>query len=179
MNFEEILTDRLILRKISDETYDEIFKTYTDEEIKDLLGIDTEEALIKEKAKYQGGIASHNKKILYFQLLDKETKKIIGWCGFHTWYIDHFRAEIGYGLFDEHYKRKGLMSEAIFPIINYGFEQMNLHRIEAFISPYNDASLKLIKKLNFKEEGLLREHYYTNNKSEDSMVFGLLKHEFE
>ncbi len=44
----------------------------------------------------------------YHQLIDKKTNKVIGWCGFHTWYTDHNRAEIGYGLFDDNYIIKGI-----------------------------------------------------------------------
>ena len=56
------------------------------------------------------------------------------------------------------------MTEAIIPILDYGFEQMKLQRLEAMISPENPASLCLFKKLNFKEEGHLREHYIVDGK---------------
>lgn len=69
------------------------------------------------------------------------------------------------------------MPEAISAIIDYGFVQMNLHRIEAFIGPNNEASLSLVKKYLFIQEGHLREHYCKNGKMEDSLVFSILKHE--
>ena len=93
--------------------------------------------------------------------------------------MDHERAEIGYGLFGDEYKRQGLMSEAILPIIEYGFIEMKLNRIEAFIGPENIASIKLINKLNFVKEGQLREHYCENNRVEDSIVYSLLRKEYE
>ena len=179
MKFEEIHTERLILRKISEDTYHELFKHYSDQDIKLFLGLSSDEALEKEKIKYKsGGMSTYNKKILYFQLLDKVNQSIIGWCGFHTWYIDHYRAEIGYGLYDDSYKRKGLMTEAIQPVVAYGFNQMNLHRIEALVAPYNEPSLKLIQKLNFKKEGVLKQHYLVDGKHEDSVIYGLLKPNF-
>ena len=109
--------------------------------------------------------------------MDKSTEKIIGWCGFHTWYLDHFRAEIGYGLFDENFKNKGIMTEAMKAILEYGFKQMKLHRIEAFIGTYNIPSLKLVEKFGFTKEGILRNHYLKNNVLEDSAVFSLLQKE--
>lgn len=93
--------------------------------------------------------------------------------------MDHERAEIGYVLFEADYNRKGLMSEAIGPIIEYGFKQMKLNRIEAFIGPKNQASIQLISKLNFVKEGQLREHYCENNRVEDSIVYSLLRKEYE
>lgn len=57
----------------------------------------------------------------------------IGWCGYHTWYIDHRRAEIGYAIRSDEYKAQGIMTEVMNAVLRYGFEVMNLHRIEAFI----------------------------------------------
>ena len=181
MKFEEIYTERLILRKLTQECFDYIHSEMTQEDQLKILGLESNKELLKEKEKYKNGLSSHNKKFLYYQLIDKKAKEIIGWCGFHTWYTDHNRAEIGYGLFRDDYKNKGLMSEAISPIIDYGFMQMKLNRIEAFIEPENIASIKLIKKLNFVKEGQLREHYYNykNDRIEDSMVYSLLRREYE
>ena len=89
-------------------------------------------------------------------------------------YPDHFRAEFGYWLFSEEVKNKGYMSEVAQPIITYGFEKMNLHRIEAMVGPYNIASLKIIEKLGFSKEGLMKAHYLRDGIFEDSLVFALI-----
>ena len=179
MKFEELKTDRLKLRKLTAEVFDYVYQHLSEDQQMDFLGLNSKEALETERSKYKKGFETFNKKFLYFQLIEQESHKIIGWCGYHTWYVDHDRAEIGYGLFGEEYKRKGLMSEAITPIIKYGFETMKLHRIEAFVEPKNEASIRLITKLNFVKEGVLREHYFSNNQMEDSIVYSLLKHEYE
>jgi len=178
MVFEEIITDRLILRKLTQETFDSIYTDLSQEEQLEILGLSSIEELLKEKEKYTLGLSTYNKKFLYHQIINLQTNKIIGWCGFHTWYIDHNRAEIGYGLFDDHHKGKGIMTEAISKIINYGFTDMNLERIEAFVSPTNTPSINLLKRMNFKKEGLLKHHYYHNNKMDDSLVFALLKSDY-
>ena len=181
MIFEELITDRLILRKLTQESFDAIYSDLSQDEQLNILGLNSIEKLLEEKEKYKKGLSTHNKKFLYFQLLEQESRKIIGWCGYHIWYLDHKRAEIGYGLFENDYKGKGLMSEAIIPIVDYGFIRMELNRIEAVIEPKNKASIKLINKLNFVKEGHLREHYYNdeNNKMEDSIIFALLKSEYK
>ena len=179
MKFEEILTDRLILRKFTQEIFDSIYADLSQDEQLDILGLNSIEKLLEEKEKYKKGLSTHNKKFLYHQLIDKKTSAIIGWCGFHTWYIDHNRAEIGYGLFDDNYKSNGIMSEAIVSIVNYGFSNMNLERIEAFVSPNNSHSIKLLKRMNFMKEGFLKHHYFHNGKMEDSIVFALLKSEYK
>lgn len=178
MMIETLSTDRLILRKLTQEVYDHVFNNYTDQELQSFFGLATQEQLKKEKEKYSKGLSTYNRTFLHFQLIDKATNKIIGGCGYHTWYIDHARAEIGYDIKDESYKRKGLMSEAVKKIIEYGFNTMNLHRIEALVGPNNTASLKIINSMGFIKEGHLREHYFKNGNIEDSVVFSLLKQEY-
>ena len=102
----------------------------------------------------------------------------MGWCGYHKWYTRHNRAELGYMLNREEFKQQGYMKESLPFVIKYGFNKMNLHRIEAMIEPGNIPSLRLVKSVGFKEEGLLREHYNKNDMMEDSLMFGLLKSEF-
>ncbi len=179
MEFEALTTNRLKLRKLTPEVFDYIYQDLSEAEQIAFLGLHSSQELAIERAKYKEGLWTHNKKFLYFQVLAKENGKIIGWCGYHTWYLDHDRAEIGYGLFADADKGKGLMSEAIIPIIAYGFNEMGLNRIEAFISPENIASNKLVQKMNFVKEGQLRQHYRDNNRIDDSLVYSLLSSEYE
>ena len=70
------------------------------------------------------------------------------------------------------------MSEAILPIVAYGFNEMNLNRMEAFVGPDNEASQRLVKKLGFQQEGHLKQHFFKNNIYHDSIVFGLLRKDY-
>jgi [ribosomal protein S5]-alanine N-acetyltransferase len=178
MHFEILTTEHLKLRKLTPEVFDYIYIAFSNQELLHFLGLETEVELDKEKEKHKKGISTFNRSFLYFQIIDKKTDKTIGWCGYHTWYLDHNRAEIGYGLYDENYKRKGHMSEAMKPILDFGFNKMNLNRIEAFLSVENLPSLKLVTKFGFTKEGLLRNHYFKNGVMEDSAVFSLLKNEY-
>ena len=175
MIFETLETDRLILRKLTDEVYQYLLKNCTDTEIMEHLGFKTAEELAKEKPKFTQGYTSYGKTLLLFQLIDKTSNTVIGWCGYHTWYTPHFRAEIGYVLDDNEFKNKGLMTEALKRIIEYGFNDLNLHRIEAFVGKDNPPSLKLMNKFGFVQEGHLKEHYNNKGVLEDSLLFALLK----
>jgi ribosomal-protein-alanine N-acetyltransferase len=72
---------------------------------------------------------------------------------------------------------KGFMIEAIYPIIDFGFKEMNLTG-SGIVGPENTASLRIMKSLGFTEEGRLREHYNKNDRLEDSLIFSLLKSEY-
>lgn len=176
MQFEFLSTDRLHLRKIEDEAYEDLLRQASDEELIELFGFGPDD-LVRERDRAIKGFATFNKTLLIFHLIEKHTNQVIGWCGYHTWYRNHDRAEIGYALNDENHFGKGYMSEALECILRYGFEQMNLHRIEAMVGPDNLASLQLMKKFGFKKEGVLRSHYFVDGKFDDSVVFGLLKNE--
>lgn len=178
MNFNILPTERLLLREMNPEVYNHVFSTYPDEELKYFFGLRSDKELVQKKQTWENGLTMFNKSFLYFQLLQKESGANIGWCGFHTWYFQHFRAEIGYVLTDDTQRGNGYMKEALPGIIRYGFEKMNLHRIEAFIGPANTPSLKLLNRMGFVKEGHLREHYFKDGNIEDSVLYALLKNEF-
>jgi ribosomal-protein-alanine N-acetyltransferase len=175
MNIANLKTDRLLLKKISPEVMDFVFTSYSDEELLAFFGLNDSNALTKEKTKWEKGLTTHNRSFLYFLLVDALTQQTIGWCGYHTWYTDHDRAELGYGLYLDELKQKGLMSEALEAIIDFGFTEMNLHRIEALTATYNLASIRTLKKFNFQKEGVLKEHYLWEGKYEDSVIYGLIR----
>jgi ribosomal-protein-alanine N-acetyltransferase len=178
MEFEVLTTERLLLRKFTAEGFTYLFENYSDDEIKDQLGLTTEEELLKEKEKVQGGYTTYDRTILHFRLIVKKTREVIGGAGYHNWYQAHRKAELGYALTKEEHKRKGYMTEAISTILDYGFNTMNLNRIEACIGPANTASLSLINKYRFTKEGYLRQHYIRGEDIQDSVIFSLLKEEY-
>lgn len=178
MQFEYIETERLKLRKITPQVMEYVYNSLTDDETMAFFGLTSIEALEKERFKFRNGLATFNKSYLNFIIIDKQTNRAIGSSGYHTWYLDHNRAEIGYALYDDTNKRKGYMSEAVAAILAYGFTEMKLYRIEAMVADYNTASVRILEKFGFVHEGRLREHYNVNGKMEDSVLYGLLKKEF-
>lgn len=141
----------------------------------DFYGIETQAQLDKELSMLELGTDNYKMKVRYWDLILKETGKTIGSAGYHMWIFAHNRAEIGYNLYHDEHKRKGLMTETLRAIITHGIDVMNLTRIEACIGPDNVASIRLAKNFGFEEEGLLRKHY----NGEDSIMFSLLKEDWE
>ncbi|MFY7734872.1 MAG: GNAT family N-acetyltransferase [Bacteroidia bacterium] len=173
-----IETQRLKLTGYTCQDMTFIFENFSRDEIKKILGHRTDEDYQIEEYKYKNGYASYNRAFILFLLTERTTQSIIGRCGLHNWNKEHHRAEIGYNISDENFKRKGLMTEAVSSIIDYGFNELNLHRIEALVGSNNIPSLKIIESQHFTKEGLLRQHYYLANKYEDSIVFSILYKEY-
>jgi len=169
--FPVIETERLVLRKISAEDAEDIFKLRTNEEamkyIKKpkLQSIDDVLELIK---------VMNNPDRIQWGITIKNENKVIGSIGYHRIINEHYRAEIGYML-DPAYWKTGLMSEAVAKAIDYGFTKMGLHSIEAIIDPDNVASRATLKKFNFIKEAYYKENFFFEGDFFDSEVYSLLK----
>lgn len=168
-------TERLLLRNFTSAVYEYLFTQCTDDEIQKEFGLTSTAELENEKQRFAEGYYANFKNINWFQLIDKTTGKIVGYCGFHIWYKKHSRAEIGYYLLSDEYKQKGLMTEAVSFVLNYGFNIMKLNRVEAFAEPNNIASIKTLTKFGFEKEGYCKEHYYENGVFDDSVLLALLR----
>lgn len=179
MHFETITTKRLLLQALTPEVIRYIFENHDKVEIKKILGHRSEEDYQKEEYKYRNGYASYNRGFKMFQLTDPDSGTIIGRCGIHNWNAEHSRAEIGYVMHDERFRRQGLMSEAVQAVIDHGFNDMRLNRLDAMVGPENTPSLKLMEKFHFVQEGVLRQHFWTGSAFEDSVLFSKLREEYE
>ncbi|MBC5775103.1 GNAT family N-acetyltransferase [Pontibacter sp. KCTC 32443] len=172
-------TERLYLRELNPEVYKYLFTECNSSRIAEYLGLSTSKEVETEREKYNQGMETFYSTFLSFHILDKQRGNVLGKCGFHTWIPSHRRAEVGYELYADENKGKGYMTEALGAILKYGFEQMNLHRIEAYIASYNIPSAKLLQRFGFTQEGNARGHYVVNGVNEDSLLLSLLQPEYE
>jgi len=107
----------------------------------------------------------------------KGQQNIIGTLGFNNFTRAH-RANIGYELKFEHWN-KGYMTEALKEVIDYGFNQLEINRIEAEVMQGNISSEKLLLKLNFTKECVLRQWMFWNQNYYDMSMFSLLRSEYQ
>lgn len=107
----------------------------------------------------------------------KGQKTVIGLFGFGNWSV-HNRAMLGYDLAHEHWG-KGIGTEAAQVIIRFGFEKMELNRIDADTIEDNHESRRLLEKLGFTCEGIRREYSLEDDgKYHGSTINGLLRSEY-
>jgi len=97
----------------------------------------------------------------------------IGTCTLFRFDARHRRAELGYALRSELWGR-GLAREAASVALDWAFRTLRLHRIEADIDPRNDASRRILQRLGFASEGVLRERFFVGDTATDTEIFGLL-----
>ncbi len=87
-------------------------------------------------------------------------------------------ADIGYAVDENHYG-KGIATQSVKKVLQLTFDNSPLRKIIAYVHIDNIASCRVLEKLGFVKEGLLREHYIINDKPVDEAVYGLLRNEWE
>lgn len=111
-----------------------------------------------------------SKKSLSWGIFEKGRDKLIGFIGFWRMDLKNLRAEIGYMIHPE-FEGKGLMTEALHVALEYGFQTLKLHTIEADVNPKNEKSIGLLLKFNFVKEAHFKESYYFNGKFLDAEIY--------
>ncbi|WP_100372328.1 GNAT family N-acetyltransferase [Bacillus sp. FJAT-45037] len=177
--FPVLETRRLILRKVKKEDAKDILNYLSDKEVMKYYGLEPFNSIndaLDEISWYQS--IQNNKTGIRWGITLKEQGVMIGSCGFHNIVSKHSRAEIGFELSKEQWGN-GIAVEAVETIISHGFEHLNLQRIEALIEPPNLSSQKLVEKIGFIREGLLRSYEFTCGEYDDLYMYSLLKQEFD
>ena len=112
-----------------------------------------------------------------FEICDKESNKLIGHCGLYYINWVHRHAEFGIYIGNDNFRNGGYGADSLRTLIKYGFEDLNLNKIWCEVYS-NNKSLEVYRHLGFKDEGILREHYYNDGQYWDSHMLSLLKKEY-
>jgi len=172
--FPIIETEKLLLREISLNDAVDIFEIYSNEEAMKYFGKNTYKELKEAELIAERCIkAFKDKEGIRWGITFKNSDELIGTAGIWRIVKEHLRGEIGYDLKISQWN-KGIMTEALKAIAEFGFSKMNLHTLEANIDPENIASRKLLYKIGFIKEGYFCESYLQDGKFLDSEIYSLL-----
>jgi len=173
--FPELSTERLLLRRLTANDTNDVFFLRSDESILKHLGrVPTRN--MKEAEDFILMInqsIDSNESILWAITLKDNPVKVIGTICYWRIQKEHFRAEIGYVLAPD-YWRKGIMREALLEILKYGFIEMKLHSIEARVDGENLASSALLENVGFIKEGLLKEDFFFEGNFYNTVIYSKL-----
>lgn len=172
-------TDRMVLRKIMPDDEDDVFNYCSDEEIS-MYTVWYSHKTIEDTRFFLNMVFEQykNQGISPWGIEDKASGVIIGTTGFISWDTKNSKAELGYAL-SRSFWNKGYMSEAVKKIIDFGFNKMNLVRIEARCHPNNVGSARVMEKTGMKFEGILRKHILAKGIHEDVRMYAIIKDDYE
>ena len=173
-----IETDRLSLRQLRRSDVAELYAIFSDPIVVRYWGFARLTTLAEAEALFDE-IEEGRRTDTLFQwgITLKDVDVVIGTTTIGAWEREHRRAELGFAL-QRAYWGRGYGAEAARATIDFGFRRMNLHRFEADADPRNDASLAILKRLGFREEGRYRERYLVEGEAQDGVIFGLLRSEW-
>lgn len=117
------------------------------------------------------------RKDLFLLLTNKKNREILGSISLFTYEV-HQKAEMGYWIAAAHWG-KGYATEGCKTMLDYAFNTLNLHRMEANHLARNPQSGRVLEKVGFKYEGLHPDAYLKDGTFEDLMFYGLLKKDFQ
>lgn len=173
--FPILETERIRLREIQKEDAFRIFSYFSSDEVTRYYGQDSFHKI--EDAEKLIDLFHDNyseKRGIRWGIECKKTNELIGTIGFHLWSPRHKRAEIGYDLHPDNWGY-GYAQEAVTEILSYGFNVMDLTRIGAVVFLENDASNKLLLKLGFEREGILKSYMYQDGVAYDTYIYSLIR----
>lgn len=178
-NMPTLETERLILRPMQISDADDMFRYASRRDVTEFLLWSphptksyTEDYLRCIRARYRIG------EFYDWAVVEKDSGHMIGTCGFTRFDPPHNSAEIGYVLNPE-YHGYGYATEAARRVIEYGFDELGLHRIEARFMKGNDASFHVMDKLGMTFEGYRRDGMLVKGKYRTIGTSSILKHEYD
>src|SRR5262249_7078744 len=158
---------------------EDLFHIFSDEETmrywscRPYASVDQARGLIESIAEAaQAGVGIH------WAITLRGDERLVGTCGYNEWRKAHRRGVLSY-IVAGGQRGNVIVGEALGAMLDYGFDHMNLHSVEAGVTPCNDASTRMLQRLGFRLEGHLRENFLTDRGFVDSLVYSLLRSDWE
>ena len=174
-----ITTPRIVLRWISEDDIDGLYKVFSDPKVVRYWSsgpLANREAAAAMQREIAAGNENHT--MFKWGLALRESNLVIGTSTLFNLNLDNGRAELGYAM-GSAYWGKGYMNEALKALVSHAFEDMKLRRLEADVDPRNTASIRTLERLGFQREGYLRERWHVEGEIQDALFYGLLRREWE
>jgi [ribosomal protein S5]-alanine N-acetyltransferase len=170
----QLHTERLILRPLRRDDTAFVVRHFTDPAVHRFL-LDNEPITDADEAAaiVDFYLADHEPTFNRWVLVRRDDGEPIGTCGYHRWSHRHHKAEIGYDL-SPAAQGHGYMTEALTAVLAHGSGAMRLHRIEALVAVANSPSARLLERLGFQREGVLRDSFFSDGRFHDHLLFARL-----
>jgi RimJ/RimL family protein N-acetyltransferase len=117
--------------------------------------------------------------VFFFVIKEKEKKTSIGSCQLHNVHWIHRSAELQIRIGDEKYRNKGYGAEAVELLLQFGFQDLNLHRVYLHLLKDNERARKAYLKAGFVVEGDLHDAAFINGKYVDLQMMSILRDGYE
>lgn len=174
-----LATPRLMLRPMTMRDAADIFNYSSDPEVARYVLWSAHQSLAESRAylrfilrQYRDGTPSS------WGIVLKATGHLVGTIGYMAYSEENSTVEVGYSLARPLWNQ-GLMTEALRAVLNYTFEHLRIHRIEAQHDAANPASGRVMRKCGMFYEGRLRGRIYNKGRFVDVDLYALVREDWE
>ncbi|WP_176470275.1 GNAT family N-acetyltransferase [Terribacillus saccharophilus] len=179
LTFQKLETERIVLDEVKMQDAPYVFAALSDRNVTKFYGMEPLQSIEEAErviSSFRCGLQEG--RVIRWGMYCKEAGRFLGTIGLHQVNRSNRRAEIGYELHPDHWK-KGFANEAMGAVLGYCFKELDLLRIGAMVYPENKASAALLEKQGFMKEGLLHSYYYHGGKTYDANVYALLREDWK
>ena len=178
-NWQGMRTQRLCFRQLTLDDKEAIFHYASDPEVTQYVLFPTHRSMDDTINFIQMNLQKYaNHEIACWGVALNSNSLLIGTADFVWWSPEHRKAEVGY-CFAKEYWNQGYATEALQGLISFGFEYMDLNRIEARCFEVNKASSRVMEKAGMSKEGLLRESLLAKGRIRNIMMYSILQREYK
>ncbi len=172
--FSPIQTQRLLIRRLGISDAEDIYSFSCNPAVSRYVLWDTHRSIADSRGMIRGALRAYRAgEPASLAIVLKETGRVVGTIGFLWIDAEHNCAEIGYSLAQEQWG-KGLMTEALGAMVDFGFGRLHLNRIEAQFDVRNHASGRVMQKVGMAREGVMRQRMYNKGEYIDVEMWAIL-----
>lgn len=166
--------EKVILRQATMDDLDDYYQLLCDPESARLTG--TQAEFSREDAeKWLSKISGQHDDRWDWMIIDPESGRLVGEVVLNEFDPDNRNANIRIGLnLGLNINGKGYGTEALRLAVDFGFNQLNLHRISLGVYAFNDRAIHVYEKLGFRREGVLRDVLFDGTSYHDEIVMSRL-----
>lgn len=177
---QTIETERLILRRFEYTDCDAAFKNWaSDEKVQMMYSEPTYRTKEEVNGLLDKYICNYEREDYYrWAIIGKEAGECIGQIAYFLVDSKNHFAEIEYCIGEE-FQCRGYATEAAKAVIAFGFDKMNLHKVQICTKTINAKSKRVIEKCGLTYEGTLRDYFYMNGRYVGRLYFSVLRDEYE
>jgi ribosomal-protein-alanine N-acetyltransferase len=178
-NLPELRTERLKLRRMTLRDAADMFAYASDPDVTRYTSWQPHRSIDDSRAQLARVLARYERgEVAGWGVEHRADARFIGTAGYMRWDVEDRCAEVGFAI-SRTYWGRGLMTEALRAIVDFGFERMQLNRIEAHCATENIGSYRVMEKVGMRYEGTLRERYLKDDAFVDVRHYSILRREYE
>ncbi|MDQ0159609.1 GNAT family N-acetyltransferase [Alkalibacillus salilacus] len=171
-------TQKIILQKVEKNDAEQYHQWRNDTDVMFSTNPSLDLYSFEETKDFVENVLMDNSSSKSYIIIDRKNEISIGITSLINIDYKNRNAESIIDIGEKEYWGQGYGTEALNLLLNYAFQELNLHRVSLKVFSFNEKAIKLYQKLGFKEEGKSRQSLFRNGQWHDIIHMGMLQDEY-